>query len=176
LRGNTTVDARVASLEAQRDVTTVAYSRYGWLLDSGDWARVADETFAADAVQDLGSGMVQTGRAEINAAFARMFAAIESTVHYFSNVTVELLDDSSASCRAILQAWHWTLETSHLGPVRDADFVSVGVYMDEVRLGHEGWRVTHRRRRNLAPGPLGLGTVPPGFAELLRGWGQGDRG
>jgi hypothetical protein len=158
---------------AEEAIARIAYVHYAWLLDSGQWARVGEEVFALDSVQDIGSGMVRTGRREIQRALNDTFSDLHGTAHYVTNISVELTSDTTANSRAYLQTWHWGSDDGDGAGIRAADFVGVGVYLDEVRLEPEGWRITHRRRRLLGPGPIGFGSVPDNFADRVRGLGQG---
>jgi hypothetical protein len=166
----------VVDRDIREQVGWLAYTHYGWLIDSGQWARIAEDIFAEDAIQDLGSGMVRHGRPEIHEGFADAVSKLEGTAHYFTNVHAEVTGDGAATSRAYLQTWHWTTETADAGPSRNADFIGVGVYHDDLRLLPEGWRIVHRRRRMLGPSPLGLGALPPIFAQRMAGWGEDDSG
>jgi ketosteroid isomerase-like protein len=162
---------RLEELEDRLAVAAV-YTHYAWLLDSRDWARVADEIFAADGELNLGTGMpTEKGRDAIRAAFDRLMSEVEGTAHYFTNVDVHVHGGRTASARAYFQSFHWSMDTVEDGPMRGIDFLGSGVYLDELRKDPEGWRILRRRRRNLGPGPLGLGTLPPSMTRLLQGWG-----
>lgn len=166
--------ARVEELEDRIAIRDM-YTLYCWLCDNKDWERVGTDIFSADAEESHGDGMeTKHGGPVIAASFAAMGVGMAETAHYISNVTIDLKGDGTANAQAYIEGYHWTEETAAAGPARPADFIGVGIYMDELRKEPAGWRITRRRRRNLGPGPVGLGAVPPGLAKQLQGWG-GDR-
>jgi 3-phenylpropionate/cinnamic acid dioxygenase small subunit len=162
---------RLTALEDQLAISDV-YAHYAWLLDSRRWDLVPEEIFAADAELSLGTGMATSrGREEIRANFEAMLPDLEGTAHFFTNVRVDLNGDGTAAAQAYFQSFHWAEETADGGPRRPVDFVGAGVYFDDLRKDPEGWRIFRRRRRNLGPGPLGFGVLPPGFEKRMVGWG-----
>jgi ketosteroid isomerase-like protein len=156
-----------------RDRQAVAdvYVMYAWLVDCGEWDRVAEEIFTEDAEMSLGTGEPTRGRAAIRRAFERVAEELEGTAHFVTNVRVVLSGDGRALAQAYFQSYHWTRGAVPTTLPREADFVGIGVYLDEFRKERDGWRIARRRRRNLGPSPLGHGAMPPSMSRLLPGWG-----
>lgn len=132
-----------------------AYATY---IDKGEAEGLAREVFSADAVVDLGYGAWDSPE-EIVRQFASEIELFEGTAHVLSNLTVKL-DGDSARSSIYVTAWHWNREEG-ADPTRPVDFVTVGVYLDELRRLQAGWRIVRRRFRRLGPSAIALGSLPP---------------
>lgn len=147
--------AELDEREAIRDLL----AHYCFLIDSSQSHLLTTEIFTPDAVDDHGMGEWR-GSEEIGRAFAALMPRFEGTAHVLGNVRIEL-DGDRARTSAYVTAWHWLARTSGRGRIRPADFVAVGVYLDEMAKGPGGWRITRRRFRPLGPSSLGVGELPP---------------
>lgn len=139
---------------------------YADLLDQGRADEIATTIFTEDAVEDHGHGIeTAVGREQINDFFVSVTSRYAGTMHAISNISIDV-DGDRASSRAYFQAYHW-LKGDNDDPLRPADFVTNGIYIDELRKTSEGWRVSHRLRRNVGPSPVGIGALP----DFLHGIG-----
>lgn len=144
--------------------------RYAVLLDTGQSARIPAEVFAPDAVEDHGAGLAPTRGAEALAAWlSSALAPFAAVMHALSTIVVEVEGDRATS-RTYYQAFHWLAEGGD--PDGAVDWMSVGLYLDEWRRTDAGWRIAHRRRRNVGPGSDVIGRRP----HHLRGPDQRHHG
>ena len=97
--------------------------------------------------------------------FTTLCAEFEGAAHYISNVVVEV-DGDEATSQCYVQAWHWLHSTAEAGPNRNADFVTIGTFLDKLRRTENGWRIAERRRRNIGTSAIGLGPTPPALEGL----------
>ena len=117
---------RLLDREAIRDLL----AHYCFCLDAGQPARLADEVFTEDGVDDHGLGEWR-GRNSIRTGFVEVMSRFEGTAHVLGNVRIDI-DGDQARSSAYVSAWHWLAGGSRDRP---ADFLVVGVYLD--RLRHE---------------------------------------
>lgn len=146
-----------ASLVADQIAIMDLLAHYAYCLDSKQYRKMADEVFAPDATDDHGMGVWQ-GREAIAAAFETMMPQYEATGHVFTNHRIAVEGDH-ARCSAYLSGWHW-LETPDAPAIRPADFLVLGVYIDDLERRDGRWWVVRRRYRNLGPSALAAGTLP----------------
>jgi hypothetical protein len=144
---------------ADREAIKDLLAHYCFLVDSKQSHLLTKEIFTPDAIDDHGLGEWR-GWQEIGRAFADLMPRFESTAHVLGNIRVEL-DRDRARSRSYVTAWHWLARTADRGRFRPADFVALGIYLDEMRKESEGWRISRRRFRPLGPSSLGIGELPP---------------
>jgi hypothetical protein len=79
--------------------------RYGYLLDTFQFERIAPEIFTEDAVLNYGTGDV-VGREAIDAFFGQFRAALDGISHNITNFIVDVEGDTA---RALSRntGWHW---------------------------------------------------------------------
>ena len=142
---------RLLDREAIRDLL----AHYCFCLDAGQPARLADEVFTEDGVDDHGLGEWR-GRNSIRAGFVEVMSRFEGTAHVLGNVRIDI-DGDEARSSAYVSAWHWLAGGSRDRP---ADFLVVGVYLDRLRHEPTGWRIAYRRFRPLGPSVLAAGRLP----------------
>jgi hypothetical protein len=117
------------------------------------------EIFTEDGIDDHGLfGKVFRGWAELEEMYERSSNFIESVAHFVTNEQIEVTGDT-ATGRTYVQCFTWLRESAHLGNVRPADYVFVGVYHDQFARTPDGWRIRSRLMRPLGTGALGLGTA-----------------
>lgn len=144
-------------LEDQQAITAALY-HYAELLDTGRASLIPDEVFTEDLVEDHGAGLEPTRGAEDFATWlVAALEPIEALMHVLSNITVQV-DGDAATSRTYYQAFHWLVDGTRDGVV---DWMSVGMYLDEWRRTSNGWRIHHRRRRDVGPGSDVIGRRPP---------------
>jgi hypothetical protein len=142
----------------------VAESQY--LIDSGRWSRLADDVFAAEAdgvvpEADFGFALWR-GTDAIRAGFDTSLARFEACMHAVTNLHISL-DGDRAVARYYVQGWHWVRGAERVST--EADFVVLGVMVDDVVRQPSGWRVARRSLRRLGPG-VAVGTLPDFLAGL----------
>jgi hypothetical protein len=176
--------ARLAVLEDRQAIMDL-YARYLWLIDTRDWERMkSDRIFTDDAELSFGhghgpsaTGFTARGPAEILEFYIRHFSELVSgTAHYFTNVAIEMSSDDIATVRSYLLSFNWNAQAPHNADPyrRPADYVGVGVRLDEVRKVGDQWRIAKTRRRSLGPSPFGLGG--PSQADLDKFFGTTAQG
>lgn len=139
--------------------TLNAYCR---LLDERDLDELMRRVYLPDAVDDRRRGTPLKGHPEIRAYFARAFEHVASTAHLLSNVDIEVsADGNTATAYSRVTAYHWLFGGE---PVREADFVVLGTYDDELVRTDDGWRIRRREVGALGQAGLSQGTLPPVFA------------
>ena len=149
-------------------------TRYCYLADTGQGDLIADEIFGVDAVEDHGGiGRTLKGRDEIRSAFTGLSEIFEAVFHNLGNIHI-VLNGDEAFGRFNFMAYHWMRETEHLGPLRPADFVLAGAYLNDFkRYPEEGWRIFRQRLHGYGPNSTGLvaGQMPKmlraGIGKLL---------
>jgi hypothetical protein len=133
-------------------------ARYCHRCDARTDTFFVKEIFTEDAVDDHGLfGKVFRGWAELEDMYQRSSEFLETAAHFVSNEQIEVTGDT-ARARSYVQCWTWLRESSHLGNLRPADYVFVGVYHDTFIRTADGWRLKDRLMRPLGTGALGLGT------------------
>jgi hypothetical protein len=133
-------------------------ARYCHLCDARTDTSFVREIFTEDATDDHGLfGKVFRGWAELEDMYQRSSEFLETAAHFVTNQQIEVTGDT-ATARTYVQCWTWLRESSHLGNLRPADYVFVGVYHDTFARTTDGWRLKHRLMRPLGTGALGLGT------------------
>jgi ketosteroid isomerase-like protein len=138
--------------------------RYCHRVDARDAAGIAREVFTEDAVDDMGfPGGPAVGWDGIEAMFTRSNQTTEASAHFITNWVIDV-DGDVARTDTYVTGWTWLRASSHLGPLRAADFVTVGNYLDEFRRMAEGWRISRRDYRALGPGSVGIGELPGAYA------------
>jgi ketosteroid isomerase-like protein len=139
--------------------TLHAYCR---LLDERDLDELMRRVYLPDATDDRKRGTPLRGHDEIRGYFAKAFEQVASTTHLLSNIDVEISGDGTrATSYSRVTAYHWTFGGE---PVREADFVVLGSYDDELVRTDDGWRIDHRVVGALGQAGLSQGTLPPMFA------------
>jgi hypothetical protein len=134
-------------------------ARYCHMCDSRTDTSFVRQIFTEDATDDHGLfGKVFRGWAELEEMYERSSQFLESAAHFVTNEQIEVTGDT-ATGRSYVQCWTWLRESSHLGNVRPADYVFVGVYHDTFARTPDGWRISARLMRPLGTGALGLGTA-----------------
>lgn len=120
------------------------------------------ELFTDDAVIDYGYRRLIAGRDQIRALFHDRLGRYRGTSHHASNVTIELVDDSSGTAASAVYAWH---------RLPNGDTAEVwGRYDDEVVRDGSSWRLARRTIR--AAGWQGFETpegLPGPFEPIERG-------
>lgn len=141
-------------------------TRYCTLLDSGQLDRIAEEIFTEDLEESHGVGMATSyGREQLTNWFEKVCADWEGSAHFVTNIDIDL-EGTTARSRCYFQAWHWFRTDESRPADRDVDLVTVGVYLDELRLTDAGWRIASRRRRNIGSSAIGMGKLPGAFQGL----------
>jgi len=136
-------------------------ARYCHLCDARTDTSFVREIFTEDATDDHGLfGKVFRGWAELEDMYQRSSGFLEMAAHCVTNQQIEVSGDT-ATARSYVQCWTWLRESSHLGNLRPADYVLVGVYHDTLARTPDGWRISSRLLRPLGTGALGLGTPHP---------------
>jgi ketosteroid isomerase-like protein len=139
--------------------TLHAYCR---LLDERDIDELMRRVYLPDAVDDRKRGTPLRGHDEIRGYFASAFEHVASTAHLLSNIDVEVSQDGTrATSYSRVTAYHWMYGGE---PVREADFVVLGSYDDELVRTDDGWRIARRVVGALGQAGLSQGTLPPVFA------------
>jgi hypothetical protein len=131
---------------------------YCWCIDSRQPDLLLTEFYTRDAVDDHGAVRLE-GPAQIGDFMRQLMVWSEGHAHVLSNVHIELAGDR-ARARSYVTAWHWLAANAGAGSERPADYVSVGMYLDELRREAEGWRVADRRFDTSAPGYTAIGAFP----------------
>lgn len=152
---------RLAAIEDRLAIADL-YARYLWLVDNREWEEIATEIFAPEGELSFGAAGTARGPAEIGEVFAREMSRLEGTAHYLTNLVVEFPSPGRATSRSYIQSFHWGRRRDAEAS-RPADFVGVGVYRDELVERDGRWWVVARRRSNLGPSPVGLGSPPRDF-------------
>ena len=131
--------------------------RYGWAIDTKDWA-LLDTCFTEDAEVDYSSnpGGKKGPYRQVRSWFEKMLSAFPVTQHLMSNIDVQL-DGDRATAR--------TMVTNPQGAATSAGplhfFYVGGRYDDDFVRTPEGWRIAKRVETTL----WFEGTLP---TELLR--------
>jgi hypothetical protein len=132
-------------------------ARYAHLCDARTDTSFVREIFTEDATDDHGLfGKVFRGWAELEDMYERSSEYLETAAHFISNQEIEVTGDT-ATGKSYVQCYTWLRESSHLGNVRPADYVFVGVYHDTFARTPQGWRIKSRLMKQLGTGALGLG-------------------
>lgn len=133
---------------------------YAELLDTGRAVEVGPALCTPDVVWDHGSGLpIVHGPQGVSDFLVMMTSRYEGSMHALTNEMVTL-DGDRAHSRTYLQAYHWLPVLDGGSGPRPADFVTTGVYIDDLERTDEGWRIARRLRRNVGPSPLGVGRLP----------------
>ena len=143
---------------SDRDQILDVLHAYATHLDRGTVEVLGTEVFAPDAVIDLGYGTWE-GTERIVHEYGSEIAQFGGTAHVLSNARIDI-DGDSARSSIYVTAWHWPKETDPAKPHPEADFVTVGVYLDVLQRRADGWRIVHRRFRRLGPSAIALGAFP----------------
>lgn len=142
------------------DIQDVLFA-YATHLDKRTPEALADEVFTHDVVVDLGYGAWE-GAERAVAEYRREVDLFLGTAHVLTNPRVTVEGDTAKSS-IYVTAWHWTKGVAE-GEQPEADFVTLGVYLDRLVRTEAGWRIAHRRFRRLGPGAIGIGALP-GFIQ-----------
>lgn len=110
------------------------------LMDECDWGQLS-EVFADDATGDFGEGPMD--RAGIEASYRRYLGACGPTQHLLGNVVIDVDGDRASSRCYVRDVHQGKPPSSHL------TFYSPGQYLDQWIRTAEGWRISHRTKRNL---------------------------
>lgn len=134
--------------------------RYCTLVDRGDVDALVLEVFADDGVDNHGLG-VWRDREGLRDGFNWVLSRFAGTVHQITNVAVQL-DGDRATSRCYVTGWHWLPREGEgrRAAGRQADFVVVGAYDDELERRPEGWRIVHRTFRPVGHSVVGVGQLP----------------
>ena len=143
----------------------VAESQY--LIDSGGSSRLADDVFASELdglVPEADFGFaVWRGTEAIREGFAAALARFEACMHAVTNLHISV-DGDHGVARYYVQGWHWVLSVEPRRSTQ-ADFLVLGVMVDDVVRQSSGWRVARRRLSRIGPG-VAVGTLPDFLAGL----------
>jgi 3-phenylpropionate/cinnamic acid dioxygenase small subunit len=114
--------------------------RYGWAIDTKDWA-LLDTCFTDDAFVDYSSnpGGVAGPYAEVRGWLEKMLSAFPVTQHLMSNIDVTLAGDR-ATCRTMVTNPQGA--ATREGPLHF--FFVGGRYDDELVRTPSGWRIARR--------------------------------
>jgi 3-phenylpropionate/cinnamic acid dioxygenase small subunit len=114
--------------------------RYGWAIDTKDWA-LLDTCFTDDAYVDYSSnpGGVQGPYVEVRGWLEKMMSAFPVTQHLMSNVLVTL-DGDRATCQTMVTNPQGA--ATREGPLHF--FYVGGRYDDELVRTSSGWRIARR--------------------------------
>ncbi|MGW4340690.1 nuclear transport factor 2 family protein [Rhodococcus koreensis] len=154
------VEAKLDYLLSEQEIIALI-SKYCHLCDAREGSAFVREIFTEDGIDDHGLfGKVFQGWDEIETMFNRSSELLEATAHFVTNPEIEINGDT-AEARTYVQCWTWLRESAHLGNVRAADYVYVGIYNDSLVRTAEGWRVKARKMQQLGPGALGVGEAHP---------------
>ena len=145
---------------ADEDEVRRTLHTYCRMLDERDLDELMRRVYLPDAVDDRKRGVPLRGHEQIRGYFARSFEHVASTAHMLSNVDVTI-DGDRATAYSRVTAYHWTFGGE---PVREADFVVLGSYDDELVRTDEGWRIATRVVSALGQAGLSQGVLPPVFA------------
>lgn len=147
-------------------------ARYCRLVDSRQPREIARGAFTEDALDDHGIyGRAFRGRDEIAAMFEASNTTTEHSAHFVSIPVVEIEGDV-AHTRTYVTGWTWTRASAADGPVRAADWVFTGAYVDRMERTDEGWLIAERRIEPLGPGATGFGRRPEAYDDR---WADGAR-
>ncbi|MFF1553025.1 nuclear transport factor 2 family protein [Rhodococcus erythropolis] len=149
-------------MNSDRDQILDVLYAYASHLDKGTPEGLGTEVFAADAVIDLGYGRWE-GRERLVREYSTEIRQFGGTAHILTNARIQIDSDTAVSS-IYVTAWHWPKEDS-ASPHAEADFVTIGVYLDKLERREEGWRITHRRFRRLGPSAIAIGRFPD-FIDL----------
>ena len=146
---------RLADRAEIADVLTTYMDR----LDRGLFDEMAELVFTEDAVEDHGVGRpVVQGRAAIAHERQVRHDRTAGAMHVISNILVDFTGDNEANVQSYIRTYCW-LPSDTTGP-RPVDYVLIGIFLDRFARTAEGWRIRHRRRRNLGPSALAFGELP----------------
>jgi hypothetical protein len=143
---------------SDRDQILDVLYAYATHLDRGTTDGLGTEVFAADAVIDLGYGAWE-GRDRIVREYSAEIEQFGGTAHVLTNARIDV-DGDTAKSSVYVTAWHWPKEQDPENPHPEADFVTVGAYLDRLERRPEGWRIVHRRFRRLGPTAIAIGRFP----------------
>lgn len=138
--------------------------RYTYLVDTGQFERVAPEIFTADARVAFGPEIVE-GRDAIAAKFDGFRHGLVGTAHFVTDLIVEGDGDTARStCKTL--AYHW-FDGPGKDPHAAADLVMVGGYVDRLVRTPEGWRIRERGGIQFGTG-VAAGEVPDALKAFLK--------
>lgn len=143
----------------ERQAIVDVLHRYCYLFDTQQLDELVEQVFAEEGSDDHGGGPVQ-GRPALREWFGQAATNIASSLHTVSNIIVDR-DGEGATMRSSCVSWTWTRESEHLGPLRPADYVVTGYYVDQLRRYAEGWRIDRRVLESNGQSIVGVGTIPP---------------
>lgn len=154
------MDTDTAGELHQRLAIHTLHCTYAELLDTGRAVEVGPALCTPDVVWDHGAGLPTVyGPVGVSDFLVMMTSRFEGTMHVLTN-TLATLDGGRAHSRTYFQAYHWLPVPDGDGTPRPADFVTTGVYVDDLEHTDAGWRIARRLRRNVGPSPLGVGRLP----------------
>lgn len=142
--------------EASLEIEAVLHA-YCELIDRREPARLASEVFADEVRVDMGYG-VWSGAAAASAALQLVVSRFAASAHVLTNIRTQLTGRDARST-SYVTAWHWAPAESQPAE-READFATVGVYLDRLRRETAGWRILERRFRRLGPSGVAIGRLP----------------
>lgn len=152
-------------LVAERAIWETFYA-YFWLIDSGQWQRVARECFAPDAVVRFGgpAGEDRTlgGRNDIDGYYRDIYGSVgrlEQMAHVAGQTHIAWPVDGPPTLRALVTGWRWGRTTGRpIAPVPDrrvrpgppgqarpADHAVVVMAVDEYVQYGGAWLISSRR-------------------------------
>jgi len=165
---------RLAELEDREEIRAVIWL-YSFLLDTGNWDRIAAEVFAEDGIdvhaERTDPPFVSQGRAELRAFFNMTMPNFDGTQHFLGPTVIEL-DRDRAKAKTYAFCSHWLRHGEGAGDNRPADCIMAICYDDELVRAPEGWRISLRRLHPFGPGSsLAVGYMPefcmPGMGRDL---------
>jgi hypothetical protein len=165
---------RVKELEDREAIRDVIWL-YSFLLDTGQWDRIAAEVFAEDGVdvhaERTNPPFVSKGRTALKAFFNMTMPNFDGTQHFLGPSVIEM-DGDRAHAKTYALCSHWMRHGEGAGDVRPADSIMAICYDDELVRAPEGWRISYRRLHPFGPGSsLAVGYMPefclPGMGRDL---------
>lgn len=139
-------------------------NRYAELVDTGRPRDVPGEIFADEMVEDHGGGAIHTTHEALADFLEQAIAPFDSCMHYNTNFQIEV-DGDRATSRTSYLAVHW-LKGGDDAETRAAEWAAAGIYLDVWRRTPAGWRIEHRRRRNVGLSPAVIGSRPRHLVDL----------
>ena len=138
-------ESSLGTLEDERQITRIL-TLYNTLLDSREIDRIGTEVFAADAIADYNSDILQGSRAIVDYITDSMTQFKESA-HLLSNVLLKSCDGDHAEVTAVQTVWLWVNESTAEGVPNWTDFANIFFTWDRLERRPEGWRVIEHRTR-----------------------------
>ena len=129
--------------------------RYTMAIDQKDWA-LLDQCFTADAHLDYTSaGGIAGDYPKVRAWLEKALAPFAMTVHYITNSTVKLAENSATARTAVLNPMGFQQEDGSMH-----QFTVGAYYNDKLVRTTDGWRIVER----IEESAFMEGTLPPALS------------